>query len=171
MSADGVVLGEPTFALVWPDATPTDPVRQALARLARADSVRRALVVRGARPSARHAHPARTGGAATSLRGLDEPGEPVRVPYAGFTDALRQAYADGRRAHLTTREVVYVAARPEPAPQGPVMSPFSELLIYAFEQPYAPIDGRHLVRVNLDAAQGGARTDLPEERGTTEAPA
>jgi CRISPR-associated protein Csb2 len=142
----GVVVGEPTFALVWPDATPPDAVRQTLARLARAvpyvgrsscEARVRVLDTRTERDGWRRYLPA----------GLDEPGEPVRVPYSGFTDALRQAYADGRRAHLTTREVVYVEARPEPVPEGPVMSPFSELLIYAFEQPYAPIDGRHLVRV------------------------
>lgn len=142
----GVVVGEPTFALVWPDATPTETVVQALARLARAvpyvgrsscEARVRVLDTLTERDGWHHYLPA----------GLDEPGEPVRVPYVGFTDALRRAYAEGRRAHLTTREVVYVEARPEPAPEGPAMSPFSDLLTYAFEQPYAAIDGRHLVRV------------------------
>jgi len=142
----GVVVGEPTFALVWPDATPPHDEGRALARLARAvpyvgrsscEARVRVLDTPTGRDGWRRYLPA----------GLDEPGVPLRVPYVGFTDALRRAYTDGRRAHFTTREVVYVEARPEPAPGGPVMSPFSELLIYAFEQPHAPIDGRHLVRV------------------------
>jgi len=71
----------------------------------------------------------------------------LRVPYAGYTDALQDAYLDGRRAWETARTRPYRYANPAAGEPGraevaePAAGPFADLLVWEIERPVARVGG------------------------------
>lgn len=149
--ASAVPLSE-AFTIVWPDADPPADVVSRLNLLAwkvpyvgRSTSLAQVSVV-GMLPTevpgAGIYEPADFGGGGA----VD-----LRVPYPGYTDALRDAYLDDRRAWevARTRPYRYVrtaTGRKDQAemPEA-VTGPFSDLMVWDIERPVARIGGDQVV--------------------------
>jgi len=71
----------------------------------------------------------------------------LRVPYVGYTEALRCAYADGRRSWEVARSLPYTTApsghQAEDAAEGPQATggPFGDILVWGMERPVIRIGG------------------------------
>jgi CRISPR-associated protein Csb2 len=137
-----------TFAVVWPQALPSADIVNRLSLLAwkvpyvgRSTSTAQVAAIDGVpagMPDAVVYEPAELG----------RPGQfwDLRVPYAGYTDALRDAYADGRRSWEVAQTRPYAvrgrhqeagaAGRPQAVP-----GPFADLLVWAIERPVARVGG------------------------------
>lgn len=137
-----------SFAIVWPDVDPPADVVNRLNLLAwkvpyvgRSSSLAQVSVV-GMLPSelpgAGIHEPADFG----SGRALD-----LRIPYPGYTDALRDAYLDGRRAWEVARTRPYRYVRGTTGRNGQaemtdaVPGPFTDLMVWGIERPVARIGG------------------------------
>jgi CRISPR-associated protein Csb2 len=148
-----------SFAIVWPQ---TDPPADSLSRL---NLLAWKVPYVGRSTSA--AQVAAIGSLPADMPGalVYEPAElgehgrfwDLRIPYAGYTDALRDAYADGRRSWEVARTRAYsvlggrqreedrITAEP-PAAAGP----FADLLIWGIERPVVRVGGDLVV--NLTSA-------------------
>lgn len=75
----------------------------------------------------------------------------LRVPYAGYTDALQDAYLDGRRAWETARSSPYrypnsTTGEPTEAElTEPTAGPFADLLVWEIERPVSRLGGDQVV--------------------------
>ncbi|MBO2465226.1 type I-G CRISPR-associated protein Csb2 [Actinomadura violacea] len=158
--------GDGEFAFVWPDASPQPATLQTLTNLAR----RVPYLGRSTSP--------------VTLRVQDETplmraewatlkpaqlGEPdtlaLRVPYPGYTERLRQIFAEGRRSWEANRTTPY--SYPKPAPvEPPAVSPFDEMLIFGFEAGSVKPTGEMLLTVTdrlRAAVLDRIGTDVPPE--------
>ncbi len=73
----------------------------------------------------------------------------LRVPYPGYTDALREAYDDGRRAWEVARSRPYVVAetqRDDDVPEA-FAGPFGDMLVWGLQRPVARVGGDEVVRL------------------------
>lgn len=141
-----------SFAVVWPE---TDAPPEVLGRLSllawnvpyvgRSTSTAQASVISmlpADLPEVAVYEPAEFGAGRT----LD-----LRVPYAGYADALRDAYLDGRRAWEVARTLPYGYADRTTAQQGqvevaePAAGPFADLMVWEIERPVARIGGDQVV--------------------------
>ncbi|GAA0827680.1 type I-U CRISPR-associated protein Csb2 [Streptosporangium amethystogenes subsp. fukuiense] len=138
------------FAVVWPGADPDPEVLARLGALARrvpyvGRSTSQAEVsVTGSLPEDEPAW------SELAPVPLGTPGAiELRVPYAGYTDALQDAYDRGGRAWEAARALPYspVVATPEPVPTH--LSPWDDLIIWGFERPSARINGDQMARLTL----------------------
>ncbi len=133
------------FATVWPEADPSPDTLTRLGLLAwkvpyvgRSTSPAQVSVV-GALPSDMSAmlvyEPAELG-----QRG---PLWDLRIPYVGYADALRDAYADGRRARDVARSRPYRPVRDPLEEDLPAAAagPFEDLLVWAIERPVVRVGG------------------------------
>ena len=138
---------EGEFAFVWPDACPPDATLRTLMSLAR----RVPYLGRSTSPAS-----LRVRDEAPPLRAEWTPLEPVeqsdpkdfmlRVPYPGYTERLRQLFADGQRSWGADFPVPY--AYPRSAPAEPLaVSPFDELLVFGFESGSVKPSGEMLLAV------------------------
>jgi len=141
-----------SFAIVWPDAGPAPEVLNRLSLLAwkvpyigRSTSAAQASVlsmIPADLPDTVIYEPAEFG----TGRTFD-----LRVPYAGYTDALRDAYLDGRRAWEVARALPYrYASRATDGTgqeEGPehAAGPFADLMVWEIERPVARISGDQVV--------------------------
>ena len=142
--------GRDTFAFVWPSAQPAPDVLAALAGLARrvpyvgrSTSVAEVTVAASLPCEAPWSRlvPTRLGDTAAV-------GE-LRVPYRGYTDALRQAYDEGAPAHQAARSVAYAELTPPPAPAPRSGGPWEDLIVWGWQQPTARISGDQAVHVAI----------------------
>lgn len=157
---------DPHFALVWPHAQPAPGTVWALTGLAR----RVPYLGRTTSPVTLQVHdhtiaerpqwtrftPASGGTAAAAW---------LRVPYAGYTDQLRDAYAHGRRAWEVARTVPYTRPHSAPAPRAHA-APFSDLLVLPLARGSTrPAADRLLAVTSLLRAAVLARigTDVPPQ--------
>ncbi|TCB89406.1 type I-U CRISPR-associated protein Cas5/Cas6 [Micromonospora zingiberis] len=146
----GVLPGCDTFAVLWP-AEPDDATLARLVRLAsqvpyvgRSTSSAEVTVVAAAVPS----RPEWVRFAPVPLGRVAS--VPLRVPYAGYLDALEQAYADGVPAwHVTAPAIAYAAeSETTDAPAaGVVDGPYADLLIWGLRRPAVPVRGDDLLSV------------------------
>lgn len=147
-----VVPQSDAFAIVWPAADPPPDVLNRLNLLAWkvpyiGRSTGRAQVsaismLPADLPGAVVYQPAEFGGG----RAWD-----LRVPYAGYTDALRDAYLDGRRSWEVARTLSYRHADRTSDESGqaeitePATGPFVDLMVWDIERPVARIGGDQVV--------------------------
>ena len=138
-----------TFAIVWPDADPDDPVLARLVRLAgrvpyvgRSTSVAEVSVLAesvAGRPTWTHYVPVPLG--TTHAVAL-------RVPFGGYLGALDAAWDAGIRAwQVATRTVDYAPPIPTTMDDSAVDGPYSDLLVWGFQQPTVAIGGDDLLTV------------------------
>jgi CRISPR-associated protein Csb2 len=126
----GVVPADPEFAVVWPDARPDAATLDALAGLARGvpylgrSTSPVVLAVSDGTEPPRQGW-TRYAPVPLGQRHLAE----LRVPYPGYADQLRAAYADGRRAWEVARTIPYSVPGP-PEPQRSAAGPFGGLLVF-----------------------------------------
>jgi CRISPR-associated protein Csb2 len=148
-----------SFAIVWPDADPPPDMLNRLNLLAwqvpyvgRSTTAAHVSVVSmlpAEVPGSVVYQPAEFGSARTC---------DLRVPYAGYTDALRDAYLDGRRAWEVARALPYRYAggagdgNDLADPAQPATGPFADLMVWDIERPVARIGGDQVV-----ALTGGLR--------------
>lgn len=146
----GVLPADDTFAVVWPDAEPDDQVLGRLTRLAsmvpyvgRSTSWAEVTVI-----------PALIEARTTWVRYRMVPlgavgSESLRVPFPGYLDLLRQAYAIGHRTwQIACRTVAYAPAGSEPSEEAePFEGPYSDLLVWSFAGPLAAIGGDDVLSV------------------------
>ncbi|MGW4463088.1 type I-G CRISPR-associated protein Csb2 [Micromonospora sp. NPDC004704] len=146
----GVLPADDQVAFVWPDATADDGMLWRLSRLARrvpyfgrstssAELDVRDEVVES-RPSWVTYRPTRLGTSGALA---------LRVPYAGYTDQLRAAYAQGERAWQMSRAIDYTTDV-EPAADTAATSangPYREMLVWPAERGRVPIQGDRLLTV------------------------
>ncbi|MFI6758766.1 type I-U CRISPR-associated protein Csb2 [Micromonospora sp. NPDC050417] len=152
-SRSGGLPTDDQVAFVWPDANADDGVLWRLSRLARrvpyfGRSTSSAEVdvrdeVIESRPSWVTYQPTRLG---------DPDALALRVPYPGYTDQLRAAYAQGERAWQMSRAVDYVLDDGGLAASGRAASrvadgPYQEMLVWPAEQGRVPIQGDRLLTV------------------------
>jgi CRISPR-associated protein Csb2 len=141
-----------SFAIVWPEADPPPDVLSRLGLLAwkvpyigRSTSTAQASVLSMLPADLLDTviyEPAEFG-----------PGRTVdlRVPYAGYTDALRDAYLDGRRAWETARTRPYRYASHTTGEPGqaelaePAAGPFADLMVWEIERPVARVGGDQVI--------------------------
>lgn len=132
-----------SFAIVWPGAEPDDGTLARLVRLAgRVPYVGRSTAVADVVVTV--SEPSELDGCASFAAvpfGEAADGE-WRVPYAGYVDALRDAYESGQRAWEVARLTPFREGDPAPPDVPAVAAPFDELLVLGFEHPIAPFDGR-----------------------------
>jgi CRISPR-associated protein Csb2 len=142
-----------SFAIVWPEARPS------------ADTLSRLSLLAWKVPYIGRS----TSTAQVSIAGVmpdDMPGTVIyrpaefgaggrlwdlRVPYAGYADALRDAYDDGRRSWEVTRARPYTAVQGRPEAEDSarepeaVAGPFADLLVWKIERPVARVGGDFVV--------------------------
>jgi CRISPR-associated protein Csb2 len=94
----------------------------------------------------------------------------LRVPYVGYAEALRDAYADGRRSWEAARTLPYITARSahqaENVTEGPeaTAGPFGDLLVWEIERPVTRVGGDIVVSLASAlrrAVLSLAGTDVP----------
>ncbi|TDB97417.1 type I-U CRISPR-associated protein Cas5/Cas6, partial [Micromonospora fluostatini] len=136
-------------AYVWPDAEADDPVLWRLTRLARKvpyvgrSTSHAEVVVADEEAVLRQPwityRPTHLGTAAAMS---------MRVPYPGYLDQLRTAYAEGQRAWEVSRSVPYTLGigAAEPAVR-PATGPYRELLIWPTLPGGVPVNGDRLLTV------------------------
>lgn len=138
-----------TFAIVWPDADPDDPVLARLVRLAarvpyvgRSTSVAEVSVLAESvtgRPTWAHYVPVPLGTAHAVA---------LRVPFGGYLSALDDAWDAGIRAwQVAARTVDYASPTPTATDLGAVDGPYSDLLVWGFERPTVAIGGDDFLTV------------------------
>ncbi len=136
------------FAIVWPEAEASAETLSRLEFLAwRVPYVGRSTS--RAYVTAIGAMPARIPGMAVYMPvELGQSGQfrNLRIPYPGYTDALRDAYAEGRRSWEVARARPYVAVPSEQQtggaqPAESVPGPFADLLVWSIERPVARVGG------------------------------
>jgi CRISPR-associated protein Csb2 len=141
-----------SFAIVWPDAVPPQDVLNRLTLLAwKVPYVGRSTT--NAQVSVCGMFPAEVPGAVVYQtaefgrgRTLD-----LRVPYAGYTDALRDAYLDSRRSWEVARTLPYGSSDSASNENGQAemsetaAGPFSDLMVWDIERPVARISGDQVV--------------------------
>ncbi len=148
-SRASVVPTRDSFAIVWPEA---DPPAETLSRLGllawkvpyvgRSTSVAQVSVV-GVMPESMPETVVYQS-AEFGQRGLLWD---LRIPYAGYSDALRDTYADGRRSWEVARSRPYAAVFGEPQAEESagepeaVAGPFADLLVWGVERPAVPVGG------------------------------
>jgi CRISPR-associated protein Csb2 len=148
----GAFPSDDEFALVWPEAEPDDATLGRLVRLAR----RVPYIGRSTSSAELSVLPE-----AVALRptwvvyrptALDAPrAVELRVPYAGYLDALRAGYEWGQRAWDFSRAAAYVVKSPvEKAPDASRRvhaGPYPELLVWGIERPSASVSGDRVLAV------------------------
>jgi CRISPR-associated protein Csb2 len=138
-----------TFAVVWPDADPDDPILARLVRLAamvpyvgRSTSAAEVSVLAESvarRPAWTHYVPVPLGSAHAVA---------LRVPFGGYLHALDEAWAAGIRAwQVAARTVDYASPTPAATDRGEVDGPYSDLLVWGFRQPTVAIGGDDLLTI------------------------
>lgn len=151
-SRTGGLPADDQVAFVWPDAHADDGVLWRLSRLARrvpyfGRSTSSAEVdVRDetveSRPSWVTYRPTRLGTSGALA---------LRVPYPGYTDQLRAAYADGQRAWEMSRAIEYTSGVDPEEGAGTALTsadgPYRELLVWPAERGRVPIRGDRLLTV------------------------
>jgi CRISPR-associated protein Csb2 len=138
-----------SFAIVWPEATPSQDALSRLNLLAwkvpyvgRSTSVAQVAAV-GVLPADMPDMPI-YGPAELGQRGQFWD---LRVPYVGYTDALRDAYADGRRSWEVAQTRPYTVVRNGQQEQDPAevtaaaVGPFADLLIWGIERSAVRVGG------------------------------
>jgi CRISPR-associated protein Csb2 len=137
-----------SFAIVWPQANPSPDTLNRLNLLAWkvpyvGRSTSTAQVAVGVLPTGMPDTPIYEP-AKLEARGQSWD---LRVPYVGYTDALRDAYSDGRRAWEVAQSRRYTAVQdgcqqPEAAsaPEA-VAGPFADLLFWEIERPVVRVGG------------------------------
>jgi CRISPR-associated protein Csb2 len=141
-----------SFAIVWPEASPPPDVVNRLSLLAwkvpylgRSTSTAQISVLGMLPPDLADTavyEPAEFGAGAT----FD-----LRVPYPGYSDALRGAYLDGRRAWEVARTRRYRYADATTGGPGraevtePAAGPFADLMVWEIERPVARFGGDQIV--------------------------
>ena len=146
----GVLPGCDSFAVVWS----TEPDDAALARLVRLAS-RVPYVGRSTSPAEVTVLAGQLPCRPEWVKHVPVPlgtteSVPLRVPFAGYLDALEGAYADGRSAWHVTPPAVAYAAESEPAAApvaGVVDGPYRDLLIWGLRRPAVPVHGDDLLSV------------------------
>jgi CRISPR-associated protein Csb2 len=138
-----------SFAIVWPVADPTADTLSRLNLLAwRVPYVGRSTG--SAQVSAIGVLPADMAGTVIYEPAvLGQRGQfwDLRVPYVGYTEALRSAYADGRRSWEVARALPYTTARTgyqadDVTEQSPATAePFGDLLVWGIERPVIRVGG------------------------------
>ncbi len=153
------------FAICWPSAEPDDATLGRILRLAR----RVPYLGRSTCPAEVSVVPSTpepdsswqqwrptTLGAARS--------EELRVPFSGYTDTLRDTYAQGGRAWEVGRTLAYAPYDDRTSAAGadsPVASPYSDLLIFAIERPSVPVSGDRLLSIT-DALRQAVISRVPD---------
>jgi CRISPR-associated protein Csb2 len=138
-----------TVAIIWPDAEPDDPTLARLVRLAarvpylgRSTSSAEVSVLAEAiakRPTWTHYVPVPLGTAHAIA---------LRVPFGGYLRALDHAWDAGIRAwQVAARIVNYASPAPSATDNGAVDGPYSDLLVWGFQQPTVAIGGDDLLTV------------------------
>jgi CRISPR-associated protein Csb2 len=141
-----------SFAIVWPYAEPPEAISDALVGLAarvpylgRSSGVALVDVDVGDAEARRDPR-----WQVFEPVELGAEGWPLRVPYAGFVAALRDAHARGARAWETCRSVQYAVRLALGAPPGrpdePAPTPYPELVVFGFA-PGVRLDGALMPRV------------------------
>jgi CRISPR-associated protein Csb2 len=138
-----------TFAIVWPDADPDDPVLARLVRLAsRVPYVGRSTSAAAVSVLAEYVaeRPAWTRYVPVPL------GTPhavaLRVPFGGYLSALDDAWAGGVRAwQVAARTMDYASPASIPLDNGGADGPYSDLIVWGFQQPTVAIGGDDLLTV------------------------
>jgi CRISPR-associated protein Csb2 len=138
-----------TFAIVWPDADPDDPILARLVRLAarvpyvgRSTSAAEVCVLAESvteRPTWTQYVPVPLGtfGAVA-----------LRVPFGGYLHALDDAWDAGIRAwQVAARTVDYASPVSTATNDGGANGPYSDLLVWGFRQPTVAIGGDDLLTV------------------------
>ncbi|MFY1595899.1 type I-G CRISPR-associated protein Csb2 [Micromonospora sp. WMMD737] len=147
----GALPSDEHVAYVWPDAQADDGVLWRLAKLARrvpyfgrsTSSAEVAVLdeVVAARESWVTYRPTRLG----------TPGAvSLRVPYPGYTDQLRAAYAEGQRSWEVAQSIEYTcgANTTPPTPEAQAATgPYQELLIWPAQRGGVPVRGDRLLTV------------------------
>lgn len=143
------VPADDTFAVVWTQATAGDERLAVLRELARrvpylgrttSPAEVQALDAAPTGRSSWEGHAPTTIGAVGGVHVL-------RVPYSGYVDDLRAAYADGQRAWEIERSIPYRlrSQTTNGKPRGTAQSPYAELLVWAVPRPSARISGDRVV--------------------------
>ncbi len=133
------------FAVVWPGA---DPDAQTMARL---NDLARRVPYLGRSTGAADVHvdagevPPSPGWARWVPARMGEGATMLSVPYGGYVEELRAAYERGARAWEVSRLRPYATSVEVEPPSPRPRSPFSDLLIFGFEQPVVPPGGQNLL--------------------------
>lgn len=138
-----------TFAIVWPDANPDDPILARLVRVAgrvpyvgRSTSTAEVSVLAelaAGRPAWTHYVPVPLGTPHAVA---------LRVPFGGYLSALDDAWEAGIRAwQVAARTVDYAPPAPPATDSGAVDGPYRDLLIWGFQRPTVAIGGDDLLTV------------------------
>jgi CRISPR-associated protein Csb2 len=147
----GVLAADDTYVVEWLDADPDDLTLARLVRLAgRVPYVGRSTSSAEVSVLAGPAAP-RPGWTCWLPVELGTPRSvALRVPFAGYLDALRAVYDDGTSAwQVATRTVAYAPPTPvghQPQPGG-VDGPYADLLVWGVRRPSVPIGGDDLFTV------------------------
>ena len=149
-SHHGALPPDDQVAFVWPDACPDDGVLWRLTRLAR----RVPYLGRATSPVEVEIHdeeikPRESWTTYRPTR-IGTPGSIVlRVPYPGYTDQLRDAYAQGQRAWEMSRAIAYTAAVDEMLPSAVPAAggPYGEFLVWPLERGRVPVQGDRLLAI------------------------
>lgn len=139
------------FAVVWPQADADDATLGRLVHLARrvpylgrSTSPVQVTVV----PDVPEQRPGWTCFQPTVLGSVHS--VELRVPYPGYAEQLRAVYAEGRRAWEVARAVAYAPDTTAAVPPGedpPVSGAYTDLVVFGFDGPLAPIPGNDVLTV------------------------
>jgi CRISPR-associated protein Csb2 len=139
-----------SFAISWPEAKPSRQILGRLVSLARTvPYVGRSTSL--AEVTVADGHPVRLAGWITyEATGIDDPSGwwQLAVPYPGYTNALTDAYGDGRRSWEVARPVTYREADASGGDSGcrghdaaPTAGPFGDLLVWGLATRDRGLDG------------------------------
>jgi CRISPR-associated protein Csb2 len=138
------VPSQASFAIVWPEAEPSPEMLSRLGCLAwkvpyvgRSTSTAQVSVLSMLPPDSAGTlvyQPAKLGQRRGQFWEL-------RIPYAGYTDALRDAYSSGRRSWEVAQYHPYTAESPQEDLPAAVAGPFADLLVWAIERPVVRVGG------------------------------
>jgi CRISPR-associated protein Csb2 len=141
-----------SFAIVWPQATPSADVQTRIRELARkVPYVGRSTSV--AELTAISVLPERAAHWVThEVVSLGNPAASceLRVPYIGYVDELQAAYSDGRRSWTVDRVLPYaqadsLSAQYADAGSAVEQGPFEDLLVWSLTRPLTRIGGDQVV--------------------------
>lgn len=157
---------DPEFAFVWPDTTPSSDDLRDLSTLARrVPYLGRSTCPVTLRVGAEAAEPRPSWQRYVPTKRGRRTDVELRIPYDGYTDELRRAYADGRRSGDAARTRPYVVPAPESAYEL-YRSAFDELLIFGFAPGTVKPAGDRLLAVTSrlrEAVIARIGTDVPPQ--------
>jgi CRISPR-associated protein Csb2 len=138
-----------SFAIVWPDADPDDPILARLVRMA----ARVPYVGRSTSPTEVSVIAESVAGRSTWTHYVPVPlgtayAVALRVPFGGYLRALDDAWDAGIRAwQVAARTVDYASPTMTTADSSAADGPYSDLLIWGFQQPTVAIGGDDLLTI------------------------